>query len=356
MTLFRILLIICCVQFICCSTIENEISYEEMHNYSPDDKDYPHHAYFKSNKFLITADSSRILDKKIGKLIHKKHQSIYDNRANCIFLKINNKWGAIKDNYEIFIPFDNDTIGMFEDHPGIFNDSSLCLSMKNGFIGFYDLRGKLALPHQFKWASNKSIPHVIAKSKNRFSLLNLDGKELIPPIYDTIYPVIDKRNYFVQHKNKIGLVNIDNETVIKCENDSLEFFLYLYKDQSRKYYAHYNFLKNGKWGIIDGLGQTIISAISESKYELLARPEMKAKSKPVANKSKENIPEYYYSLKQNGKFGIINSFGEVIIRPKFDSILPYGYSYRDQIIKFSLKNDTVEIKYNRNGLKLELVK
>ena len=161
-----------------CNSIQGKIEFEEMHNYSSNDKDYYHHSYFESNNFLVTFDSTRILDKKIGKLIAKKHKARYDNIANCIILKIGTKWGAIKDNYQELIPFTNDSLGLYQDYPGINDGTALSLSVKNGLYGFYNLKGKLIIPHSYQWAENKNTSHAIVKDENKFSLLSNKGKNM----------------------------------------------------------------------------------------------------------------------------------------------------------------------------------
>lgn len=168
---------------------------------------------------------------------------------------------------------------------------------------------------------------VIVKD-DKFGFLNTNLKVLVPPIYQTSkeyphYPpehfVIDEQNIKVLKDGKYGLISEEGQVLIDFGFDDIKFIhdnMYIgliYKDETELNKININ----DDW---DGGYQIKTCFIFDQNFHLI-------------NKLEDFDYILYYGIKnfvvsKNGKFGIVNHLGEIIVPLDYDNLIPEAGHYR----------------------------
>lgn len=194
---------------------------------------------------------------------------------------------------------------------------------------------------------------VVTKNQGKtYAVIDIKGNAIIEPKYDNIEYLPNSGDFLVQSNNKVGIISAKKETKIQLLYDSLE----LIDSDTGLYLAK----KDNKYGVIDSKGNIKIYieydqiGIDNTKFEqnniknkylldngmILARKDklwgaFDKNGKQVldfefdsfgyiatSNKDAINlllIPDYNILVAcQNKKYALINSAGEMIIRPVLD--------------------------------------
>lgn len=86
-------------------------------------------------------------------------------------------------------------------------------------------------------------------SIDAYGVMNLNGKELIPPIYSDFWWGFDWENGIVARKNgKYGIIDISNKTLLKFEFDNINCRNVMINNKPYSFFIVY---KNGKFGVIN---------------------------------------------------------------------------------------------------------
>jgi hypothetical protein len=125
---------------------------------------------------------------------------------------------------------------------------------------------------------------------------DLNGKEIIPPIYDDVYYGGDY--YEVKLNGQVAVRDLNNRELLPFRYDDVHWFQ-IKKD------GYCTVKLNGKVGIVDKQGDEIIAPKYDEVY---------------AFQFKEND---YAEIKLNGKAGVVDKQGNEIVAPKYDDVIEY---------------------------------
>ncbi|MCK4668116.1 WG repeat-containing protein [Candidatus Dependentiae bacterium] len=212
--------------------------------------------------------------------------------------------------------------------------------------GILSDKGKLIIMPYYDDIINKGNVFLVEK-KGKYGIYNLDGTMIGKPIYDKIIFVGDniilkKRNYYylmcikgnvlikgkyeiVKSKNKkIFIINdVEKKRIFNIENRKQ--ITKQYDDVQINNYDFYSVKINGKWGIINSNGDILISL----KYDGI--------------KGGKNCK--YFSFKKENKWGFINKYEDIIAKPIYDNIkFTLSYIFVTKNNKVGILDNELEIK------------
>lgn len=201
----------------------------------------------------------------------------------------------------------------------------LLIYSENQKVGLLNLSGEIVIPtiyddiRGFQDRQNKGDRIVLYKD-NKFGFLNHQLKELFPPIYRVEldsnaigypeYGIIDERNIKVFKGEKCGLISPDGKVLIDFKFDDIRFIqdtMYLasvYRPKSEQTQTNLDYWNSGyqvKDAVIYNKHFKEISRFDNYQYLL------------------------YYGVnrlivKKNDKFGVVNTFGEVIVPLAYEGL------------------------------------
>ena len=133
------------------------------------------------------------------------------------------------------------------------------------------------------------------KKENKYGLIDLNGKELLPIEYDEIAVLAGIENSLIIKKDgREGLVNDNGSIIIEPKYTEIKNLGDTYKE------GYITIDENGKYGIVS----TTKKQILENKYDEITQTYLKE----------------YYLVKENGKQVLINSTGTTLLEDGFDDI------------------------------------
>lgn len=153
----------------------------------------------------------------------------------------------------------------------------------------------------------ESFEYFILSQNDKYGIINKNGEIVIKPSYtDIIIPNPEKDIFFCYNNEEVDVLNIKGEKIfagfefvepVKLKNVATT----LNYEKSI-----FKFKKDGKFGLINSQGKIIV----KNEYEDI-----------------ENLQlcEGIFLIKKDNKYGIINGNGAFIIKPKYDNILSDGY-------------------------------
>nr|WP_169932830.1 WG repeat-containing protein [Nonlabens sp. Ci31] len=273
--------------------------------------------------------------------------------------KKNGKFGYIDRNGVVVIPFKYEN----ESH---FYKCKLASARLNGKYGFIDQKGNQVVPIKFeKVKSNKIDSFVCVMQNKKWAFFSCSGEQLTDFDFDKITEsYYDDRNYTyfkrglcrVEKNGKIAYLNEDFKEVVN-------FGTYDAAEPFRNYLAIV--AKNGKYGIIDTLGNVILPI----KYDFIEHPTeysnesdlfavKKGKNIQLLSKSANPITDfdikefewdsykneishqrYFLTTKSNGMVGTVSDKGNVEIPFEYLKIEPFDgkkVTYAKQNGKYGL--------------------
>ncbi len=261
------------------------------------------------------------------------------------------KWGFIDQNGAIKIQGDYDELGNFSE--------GLASFRKKSKWGYLNLQGSEVIPNQYynAFAFHNGLAKV-SNFERKYGMIDSEGKVIIPIEYDGI------RNFkeelcAVLKDGKWTYINAQNETVIKGEFDAAKDFnngkaivklgktYHLINKSGKKISKdfnkitalsneHFKVKSNKKYGILNPSGQMLIQPTykrislsngqvvavkQEDEYSLLALPETKIPT--PTNDNIEYLDEDRWAYEVNGKVGLLDNDGQVIMQPKYSIITPF---------------------------------
>ncbi len=326
------------------------------------------------NKDLKPAFSNAVFDSATS----------FDSNRNSIVMN-KGKFGIIKDDGKYAVPLQYDLIENFNSNGnpnprfylfkkgnmrGLFNknlkkiaeskidDYSSSFNLQGDYISFQNFKGKYGL---IDAEGNEKIPFIydeslyfdgddfsIAQKNNRFGIINFNNVALVPISYLSLYTVFDQwdekpkgsSNYFVaKSENGAKIIDLHNKTIL-AGYDSIDP---IFND-------HFKFVveKNHKFGIVDLKNKIILPLEYDeiSNWTEYGPRHSKfivknGKTGLIDHESfKITIPTIYDQFrylnglifaKRNGKAGIITEEGKILCDFVYDEIYPntsdfFGYS------------------------------
>ncbi|MDC0231158.1 WG repeat-containing protein [Aureispira] len=310
-----------------------------------------------------------------------------------ISLQLNNKHGVLNVNGEVILEAKYDEIGFDGFRYKVRKDNKWGLMDKNGkeliSICFDKIKHHEYISHTnlqvgdkwsvYNWikenpcAFNKNFNDIdyfsdyfIVRDNNKFGLLDLNAKEILPFEYDFMSPFFLKflKAILVGKDEKVGILRIDSvgnvltsvpieysdvwveEQTLKLKvrlKDKIDYFFndhtlfdLMYNDV--KYYQNINRVmvkKGNKWGMLTIEGEEIFPIVYNKIHVLNARQFMVQKGKKwglLDDKGNEMIPVLYdefdyrpkkdfFFVKKGNKWGIVSPSKGVILSPEYDDMV-----------------------------------
>jgi hypothetical protein len=193
-------------------------------------------------------------------------------------VRINNKWGFINRQGEIIIKPQ-----FYETHPFSDGLSQVALGPKEKH-GFIDSTGNFIIKPQFDNASAFVYDKAWVLQNGKWGLINREGNFIINPTYKEVKNIFEQYNVYTSNYSYDLITGIINKSKYKTNN-----LVWV--------------LLNGKWGLINKEGKTLIA------HQFL---------------DVKNISEGYTWVKEHEYWGLIDSLGNYIIKPDERVPLIYG--------------------------------
>lgn len=266
----------------------------------------------------------------IKKLLDKDSNSITGKIENVYYYTIydNGKWGVINSYGEIIVKATYDEMIVIPDES------------QDIFICTYDVD-----------YSNGTYKTKAINSKGKEIVKDYDKVEAVAN-HDEDKNIWYEKNVFkVQKNDKYGLINYSGKSLLECEYDEIEPIYGIENSLVIK--------KDGKYGLCDDSGNIII----DTKYKAIGKIEDDYKNGYVVvsendkygiigidksviletkyDEVKSVCGENIYTIKENGKYYIINKAGDKILSKGFEDVLEINKDYI--VIKNNGKCGVVDI-------------
>lgn len=128
---------------------------------------------------------------------------------------------------------------------------------KNGKAGVIDTTGKLLLPCQYDYCDflSDNLFCVYNEYNNTHGGINLQGDTVIPFDYTRISNIGGGKNFILVRQNdKYGFVNSNGKVIVPCQ----------YEDFNYCWNGKVSLKKDGKWGVLDTLGNVVLPFIYDN--------------------------------------------------------------------------------------------
>ncbi len=315
-----------------------------------------------------------VIDSSGRKIIPPKYDFLQRYYNKIFIAETNKQFGVINSQDKILIPFEFDEI-LHLNNP---KDSTkwlitpFCKVRKNNFWGVRDTFNSEMIPCQYGQISlkaNKNKIYFLLQSNNLLGIMNFQQQILIPVLYQQII-FLNNTNKdsilykfcLVQQNNLWGIIDTSNQLIISCEYNEIQF---LPQEKENFFLVK----KNGLCGIFDENGQKIIP-IKYKEISFLGKNIFIAKTtnvfgyfskngelifdgegtnfKPFRNgfaavyfeemqkwnfinkngriiseEGFENVKNFSCNVapvQKNGAWGVIDTMGNFLISPQFDTI------------------------------------
>lgn len=212
-----------------------------------------------------------------------------------------------------------------------------------------------------KDTQNQYRPVLRIKKDNKYGLINLEGKEIVKPIYDEIKAVDnDFNNYKVKKDGKYGLVDNDGNIILKEEYTEIKSNnKSIWEDNNVQ--NGYKIIKMAANGPIEGFATEEGKIIVPVKYESVEKLEIPSEDyfvsvqeqgkKGLYKNSRQILKSEYQEIsnttnnlifKKYGKYGMTNLDGREVIGQRF-----LGYVPLKDYVAFS--SEDKEYAFDKNG-------
>ncbi len=244
-------------------------------------------------------------------------------------VQIGEKYAVIDDGGRAITKFEYDWIASFEE--------GHALVVKNGKHGFINRDGRVIIPLKYEWASSFKNGLAVVKLDgnygDEYGFIDSSGKVVIPIHYDDA-------NYFteglapVKNGGKWGFIDKNSSVVIP--------FIYQYCYPFEKGFAAVKI--NDCWETIDREGNYVVLTVDEhvSYWGHFVPDEVekmgvrdnsdKVVSAPAVFDGMNSYENGSAGASFYGKWGFVDSRGELLIRPKYDKV----YYFDDGIAAVSV--------------------
>ena len=218
------------------------------------------------------------------------------------------------------------------------------LKVKSGEkTGIINLKNEVVVPLEFDWigAENNYLKVATLGEDRKFGLYNKDGKIIIPAEYQWITDSDTERSKITILQKEEGSYNFldQNNRLILPEN--ISEFGYVHDEDLllNPFSSNGNYLlfvkdKKGKYGLLNEMTEKLsVPMVYDHIIQYFSFDE-----------------STYYSVKKNGKFGLINQNNEIIIPIQYDDIsLDFVYKKNDKneheiVVAKGKKYGTVNLK------------
>ncbi len=227
----------------------------------------------------------------------------YDNLAltydGYVLYLEGDKYGLFNTSGEIVIPAEYESIEQFSE------DLAIVRKMESDAVkvGYVDKNGSLVIPCKYDNAYAFRYGVASVQLDGKWGIINKKGEIIMPFDYDFIYPC-SENSFLVNGKNdSAGLINKDNDIIIPFDYDDM-----FYDVKSGLIQVQQNVTDDLVHnGFFDTSGKEVIPCI----YDGLLVTE---------GYNYDFVSEGLITLKKDGKWGVLNTKGEVVIPFEYEHL------------------------------------
>lgn len=250
----------------------------------------------KIDKFLVKKQGEMGLFDKTGKVIIPCEYDEITDRTFDFLVKKQEKTGVIDETGKVIVPCAYDEIkthfvnkrkifivrssnlyGCFDAESG--KELLACeytdIDLEQGILKTYELEGRVDLTN---WniilpVNYQEIVYFDKKYKvkyhDKYGILDITGKEIIPCVYDRIEKSSTEKYYYVSLNNKMGVISNTGKEIVPCLYAEITIFddernlieVYEYNKEISKNISRLEFYNNAKYGKYDLTGKVILPCV-----------------------------------------------------------------------------------------------
>lgn len=227
-----------------------------------------------TQNILIKGDIEHIsfIDVKNEQILDIYDYDAHDGKLHPAIIRINNKYGLFDSNA-------NQKLSAEYDELSYLYENDLVSAEKNGVHGVVNVQGEVVIPLKYDQLETvvletsadqpRELGYFIAKQQQRFGLLSLDNKIILPFDYRSMdYNVFDIPNRIIASRVIENTVNIAEKNKVKfalltADGKSITPFIYD-KVAYDNYDSRIHMWQEGREGLIDKEGQILLEPIYQS--------------------------------------------------------------------------------------------
>jgi len=314
---------------------------------------FEHIGHGTENHFIFKNNGQYgVINRDANIVLPAVYSLIYLNEENLLVLRqqigdkelrgLLNKHGKlIEPQFEIILSFIS-SISIAHGVEVVLTDT-LAQVLKDGKWGFLSL--DLSWVSEPQYDIPARIHHIslaTVRKNNLFGIIDLKGNELVPPIYEEIAGFSPDTLALAKKEGKYGVIRYTGEIVIPFVYDHLSLF--------NQYGVAY-FQKGNMFGLINSEGKVVADGFEFIRYsdkyfnENMVFYQFETPDKLYKNESRN------FLLKQNGKYGIADQTGNIILPVEFDSVY---YTVSSYFSGFFIRKNKLLYKFNLSDRTLVL--
>lgn len=253
---------------------------------------------YNGNILRVKKDAQyNLLDPAGNVMFSKWYASLYLHDETLFIARYQGKDGVIDLQENTVIPFEYEKIERsYLDGPITY------IVQKNGKYGLIARDGTVPVPIQYDYLRNFSGGNLIASRDNKKGIISKEGKVLMPVDYEEIER--NDRNIVVRKNGKFGLLTRDFQPLLPMEYDDIQQMGF---DGSYSI-SYYLVTKNGKKGVMDISGKTVIDVLYDNFV-------------PVSNNYRMVFKQPLVAIK-GGKYGMIDLYNKPVVPFEYDHLQP----------------------------------
>ena len=294
---------------------------------------------------LVSIDGEKITDAKYEEI------SSFEHKEGNLLVKENNKYGVINDKGNQIIKCNYDSIVSDQYYSAVDEYKKtgyiVCNITDEGYrYGYYDYEGSQMLDVEYNEitrlieGSNQEYIYLIVAKNGQYGVF-INNNKIINTRYQSISYNQNMQMFIVEITGQYGAIDEKGNEILKIEYSSLEIQgMYIYAERNEEQKV---FNKNAEE--INIPFNTIIQQTSNSEYYIKITQD-ETQSYTLVNSNLEEMieqkypyleyifGEYFIATNTDGKNGIINSKGEMILDFNYDVIQTINGKNMIQAINF----------------------
>jgi hypothetical protein len=271
--------------------------------------DYAHIKKLERENYFVVRKGTKqnVIDINNKPLFKEWYDEVRSSSMNTDYfiVKLNNKYGVIDHSEKVIIPLTYLEFGETN-----YSDGSYLARNKDGKYGFMLIDGRVTLPFNYDNVKKGYNNNIISIQSGKCGLVRVNSglpTEIVTCEFDNITE--GAKTFIVEKGGKFGLLNQYGKPITEIEYTGLESLKDSYYDEVVLYLGQ----KGKFFYLLNEQGK----AMNEAEFLDLS---------PLIRKSTNSYyasPRYLY-LKfkaKNGKMGLVDKVGKVILQPQFDDIV-----------------------------------
>lgn len=226
--------------------------------------------------------------------------------------------------------------------------------VQNGMYGLMDSKRILLTDLKYDNITDFDKEYYLVNSKRLFGILNEQGQEVVPVLYNFIMNIDEKNRYVVKQNQRYGIIDIKNNPIIPIVYDYISPSF-----KPNTFLLH----RDGKYGLVD-INNALVVPFIYDKFEYLSMNQVIVSKDFLWGCLNENleysIPLIYENrfefennsaiVKLKKRYGLINQLGEIIVPIIYDYGLSklfyfdyYEFCLEGKVFRFDSLGNKIEI-------------